>query len=72
MKIKRLFLLPILLICVTASAQQATPELNLMPVPASVKFHPSERLNVDSSFKIANLVITWYQLTTKRRQGAVP
>ena len=53
MKIKRLFLLPILLICVTASAQQATPELNLMPVPASVKFHPSERLNVDSSFKIA-------------------
>ena len=24
-----------------------------MPVPASVKFHPSERLNVDSAFKIA-------------------
>src|SRR5688572_6135847 len=37
-----------------ANAQQSapTPQINLMPMPASVKFHP-ERLTVDSSFKVA-------------------
>jgi hexosaminidase len=48
--------LPVLLIfacAVVASAQEpTTPKHNLMPVPASVKFHP-ERLAVDSSFKVA-------------------
>ena len=49
--------LPVLLIfacAVVANAQEPapTPKLNLMPVPASVKFH-SERLAVDSSFKVA-------------------
>src|SRR5687767_6452716 len=38
-----------------ANAQQAapTPQINLMPVPASVKFHPGDRLAVDASFKVA-------------------
>lgn len=48
--------LPLLLIftcAVVVSAQEAkTPKLNLMPVPASVKFH-EERLAVDSNFKVA-------------------
>jgi hexosaminidase len=43
-----------LFICVVEiSAQQAAPPVNLMPVPASVKFHAGERLAVDSSFKVA-------------------
>ncbi|HEX6047414.1 MAG TPA: family 20 glycosylhydrolase [Pyrinomonadaceae bacterium] len=46
-------LLFILLICVLTVSAQEAPKLNLMPVPASVKFQPSERLNVDSSFKVA-------------------
>ena len=37
---------------VTAQEPAPTPKLNLMPVPASVKFHP-ERLAVDSNFKVA-------------------
>ena len=49
--------LPLLLTvtcAITVSAQEVkTPKLNLMPVPASVKFHPPERLVVDSSFKVA-------------------
>lgn len=47
-------LLLILLSAVVAAAQEAapTPKLNLMPVPASVKFHP-ERLAVNNSFKVA-------------------
>jgi hexosaminidase len=38
----------------TVVAQEAapTPPLNLMPLPASIKFH-NERLAVDSSFKVA-------------------
>ena len=35
-----------------AVAQEPAPKLNLMPVPAAIKFHP-ERLVVDSSFTIA-------------------
>src|SRR5687768_10988388 len=49
--------LPLLLTvtcAVTVTAQEVkTPKLNLMPIPASVKFHPPERLVVDSSFKVA-------------------
>ncbi|HLM24484.1 MAG TPA: family 20 glycosylhydrolase [Pyrinomonadaceae bacterium] len=54
MKIKYLPLLIILICAVVASAQEPAPapKHNLMPVPASVKFHP-ERLAVDSSFKVA-------------------
>src|SRR5687767_10221718 len=37
-----------------ANAQQAaTPQINLMPIPASVTFHPGDRLPVDASFKVA-------------------
>ena len=38
-----------------ANAQQATPtpQINLMPVPASVKFQSEDRLSVDGSFKVA-------------------
>src|SRR5262245_9532271 len=39
-------------IVVTAQQQQWTPKLNLMPVPASVKFQ-NERLAVDSNFRVA-------------------
>ncbi len=56
MKINRYLVLAVVLICVAqVSAQEAapTPRINLMPVPASVKFHPSERLGVDASFKVA-------------------
>jgi len=45
----------VILICaVVATAQEPTPtpKLNLMPVPASVKFQ-KERLAVDSNFKVA-------------------
>src|SRR5829696_8870054 len=54
MKIKYLPLLIILICAVTAAAQEPTPtpKHNLMPVPASVKFH-NERLLVDDSFKVA-------------------
>src|SRR2546423_10536483 len=48
--------LPLLLIAtctVTVKAQETpTPQLNLMPVPASVKFQ-RERLAIDSSFRVA-------------------
>jgi len=55
MKTKRYLPLMVILICaVVVSAQEPTPtpRLNLMPVPASVKFH-EERLAVDSNFKVA-------------------
>ncbi|HEX6648679.1 MAG TPA: family 20 glycosylhydrolase [Pyrinomonadaceae bacterium] len=48
-------LLFVVLVCpmvVTAQEPTATPKLNLMPVPASVKFH-NERLVVDANFKVA-------------------
>lgn len=56
MKINRCLVFAIVLICAAkVSAQEAapTPRINLMPVPASVKFHPGERLAVDASFKVA-------------------
>src|SRR5262245_39023018 len=52
---KRHLTLFVVLICaVVVSAQEpkAPPKLNLMPVPASVKFH-DERLAVDANFKVA-------------------
>ena len=55
MKITRHLPLLFVLICVVkVSAQEAVPapKINLMPVPASVKFHPGERLAVDASFKV--------------------
>mgnify|MGYP003291391262 CR=1 FL=1 len=42
--------------CVSAThAQQPAPapQINLMPVPASVKFQAGDRLPVDASFKVA-------------------
>jgi hexosaminidase len=53
MKITRHLVPFIFLTCVLTVSAQEGPKLNLMPVPASVKFQPSERLNVDASFKIA-------------------
>jgi hexosaminidase len=55
MKLKTYVSLFFVVICaVTVRAQEAapTPKINLMPVPASVKFH-DERLAVDSNFKVA-------------------
>ena len=57
MTIKKSLVLFVVLTCISicgANAQQAapTPQINLMPVPASVNFHP-ERLTVDASFKVA-------------------
>ena len=53
MKLKYLPLLLILTSAFVASAQEPpAPKHNLMPVPASVKFHP-ERLAVDANFKVA-------------------
>ncbi|HET6647832.1 MAG TPA: family 20 glycosylhydrolase, partial [Pyrinomonadaceae bacterium] len=53
MTTNRYFLLLVLFICAfPVYAQQQPPKHNLMPVPASVNFHP-ERLVVDSSFKVA-------------------
>ena len=55
MKLNRNLTLFLMLTCaVVVSAQEPapTPKLNLMPVPASVKFH-DERLTVDSNFKVA-------------------
>ena len=50
---KYLPLLVILTCAVVVTAQEpTTPKLNLMPVPASAKFH-NERLTVDSNFKVA-------------------
>jgi hexosaminidase len=39
-------------VVVKAQDPKPTPKLNLMPIPASIEFHP-ERLVVDSSFKVA-------------------
>ena len=55
MTTKKYLLLFVILTCASlVNAQQAapTPQVNLMPVPSSVKFH-AERLAVDSSFKVA-------------------
>ena len=55
MKINRHVSLLVVLTCavvVRAQEPAPTPKLNLMPVPASVKFH-DERLAVDSNFKVA-------------------
>jgi len=54
MKMNRYLPLVLILTCAfAASAQQpSTPKVNLMPVPASVKFQ-SERLAVDANFKVA-------------------
>jgi hexosaminidase len=48
------YLISLILFCaaVVNAQQPSTPKLNLMPVPASVKFH-NERLAVDSNFKVA-------------------
>jgi hexosaminidase len=46
----------VVLTCVSVSrAQQPapTPQINLMPIPASVKFQPGDRLAVNDSFKVA-------------------
>src|SRR3982750_4381789 len=52
-KTKYALILLILVCAILARAQEApTPQLNLMPVPASVKFH-RERLAIDSSFRVA-------------------
>jgi len=55
MKTQKYLLLFVVLVCpmvVTAQEPTPTPKLNLMPVPASVKFH-NERLTVDANFKVA-------------------
>lgn len=52
---KKYLLLFVILACASlVNAQQPAPapQINLMPLPASMKFHP-ERLMVDSSFKVA-------------------
>ena len=57
MTIKKYLPLMLILSCVvivTAQEPAPTPKLNLMPVPASVKFHQErERLAIDSNFKVA-------------------
>src|SRR5215207_6164641 len=54
MKITKYLPLLMILIAAVATAQEASaPKLNLMPVPASVKFHQGERLAVDGSFRVA-------------------
>ena len=54
MKINRYLLLSLILfsVVVVTAQEPTTPQLNLMPVPASVQFH-NERLPVDSSFRVA-------------------
>lgn len=53
MTTKIYLLLVVVLTCaLSVSGQETTPKLDLMPVPASVKFH-NERLVVDASFKVA-------------------
>src|SRR5215470_14595993 len=51
MKIKP-FVPLLVLICFVVTNAQEIPKLNLMPVPASVKFQP-ERLPVDANFTVA-------------------
>jgi hexosaminidase len=53
MKIKKYLPLLLIVTCavVVVAQEPTTPKLNLMPVPASVKFH-NERLAVDSSFRV--------------------
>lgn len=51
---KKYLVLVVVLTCASlVHAQEAAPKFNLMPVPASLKFHPGERLNIDASFKVA-------------------
>lgn len=55
MKMTRYASLLFVLLCsppVIAQEPAPTPPLNLMPIPASIKFH-NERLAVDSNFKVA-------------------
>jgi hexosaminidase len=52
MKIKNYFAITLVLICVVIANAQEAPKLNLMPVPASIKFQ-QERLAVDANFKVA-------------------
>src|SRR6185503_4937911 len=53
MTIKQFFFPFLFLTCASmVAAQEVAPKHNLMPVPVSMKFH-SERLPVDSSFKVA-------------------
>ncbi len=55
MKINRYLPILFILICVAvanAQQEQPTPKIDLMPVPASVKFH-NERLAVDANFRVA-------------------
>ena len=55
MKLKTYASLLLVVVCavaVKAQEPRPTPKINLMPLPASVKFH-SERLAVDSNFKVA-------------------
>src|SRR3982750_2979565 len=52
-KTKYALILSILVCAILARAQEApTPQLNLMPMPVSVKVH-RERLAIDSSFRVA-------------------
>jgi len=53
MKIKNYFAITLVLICAVVAKAQEAPKLNLMPVPASVKFQPQERLAVDANFRVA-------------------
>ena len=56
MTTKKSFVMFVVLTCVSiARAQQPapTPQINLMPIPASVKFQPGDRLAVNDSFKVA-------------------
>ena len=55
MKLKTYAPLLLVLLCSSAVVAQEpapTPPLNLMPIPASIKFH-NERLRVDANFKVA-------------------
>jgi hexosaminidase len=54
MKINRYLPLLLIVTCafVVTAQEPATPKVNLMPMPASVKFQP-ERLAVDANFKVA-------------------
>src|SRR3954469_16596197 len=52
MKIKNFFAITLVVICAAVAKAQEAPKLNLMPVPAAVKFQP-ERLAVDANFKVA-------------------
>jgi hexosaminidase len=55
MKINRYLPIFLVLLCANVATAQdpaPTPQINLMPVPASIKFH-NERLAVDANFRVA-------------------